>query len=125
MDTIANLLTSIRNAEMAKLDTAVAPKTKQSLALLEILKKQKYIANYSLIKVGEIEKIQIKINEAHIKHEYNRVSKLGRRLYTTAKDIPVIKQGKGIVIISTSKGLMTSKEAKKLSLGGEMICTIC
>lgn len=125
MDTTANLLTSIRNAEMAKLEKTLVPKAKLSLALLEILKKQKYISDYSIIKVGAFEKIEVKINQLFVNHEYSRVSKLGRRLYTTAKDIPVIKQGKGLVIISTSKGLMTSKEAKKQSLGGEMICTIC
>ena len=125
MDTIANLLTSIRNAEMAKLNTISVPSSKQSLALLELLKRTGYIADFAKTKDGSFERLSIKINESFINHEYTRVSKLGRRLYTTAKDIPVIKQGKGLVVISTSKGLMTGKEAKKLGLGGELVCTIC
>jgi small subunit ribosomal protein S8 len=123
MDPIANLLTSIRNAEAASHSELTVPHAKASLAILSILKKNGYITDFSEQNDTMPKRISITL-VMDIRHKYKRLSTPGRRLYTVAKDIPIVLRGVGMVIVSTSKGMMTGKEARKLMLGGELICEV-
>ncbi len=123
MDTIANLLTSIRNAELASHTQVSAPFSKQSAAVLSVLKKEGYITNFSETMDGAHKRLSIDL-VPNTRHHIKRISTPGRRMYTSADRIPTVLRGLGRVIISTSKGIMTGKEAKKLGLGGELICEV-
>lgn len=122
MDTIGNLLTSIRNAEAAGHSTTSVPFSKMSMAVLAILKEEGYIVDMKETDDAK-KRIEITLVEG-IRHSYKRISKPGRRLYTPSRDIPMVLRGLGMVIVSTSKGLMTGKNARKQNLGGELICEI-
>ncbi|MEI6477877.1 MAG: 30S ribosomal protein S8 [bacterium] len=120
MDTIANLLTSIRNAEMARLQTVLTPTSKLRKAVATILQKEGYIAG-----LEEVDgKLKITLGAKGKRHTYKRVSKLGRRVYVGVGKIPLILGGKGMVIISTSEGVLSGREARKRKLGGELICEV-
>ncbi len=123
MDTIANLLTSIRNAELANHAQVSAPFSKQSAAVLSVLKKEGYIANVTETTEGAHKRLSIQL-VPNTRHHIKRISTPGRRLYTSADRIPTVLRGLGHVVISTSKGVMTGKEAKKQGLGGELICEV-
>lgn len=121
MDTLGNLLTSIRNAEAVNHSQTTVPFSKVSLAVLAILKDNGYIAN-ATANEGD-RSITVDLQQG-IKHSYKRLSKPGRRLYTSSQDIPMVLRGLGLVIVSTSKGMMTGKDARKQKLGGELICEV-
>lgn len=119
MDTTANLLTSIRNAELAGHQTVQVPTAKLSKAIVTILQQKGYV-----IDVSEADaKLSITLKPETRTH-YRQISKPGRRLYVDAKSIPVVRQGLGMVILSTSNGLLTGYDAKKQGLGGEIICEV-
>lgn len=126
-DPISDMLTRIRNAiAVGKSDISLPYSgIKQSVA--ELLQKSGFIRGVSADGDGIDKKILIKINDekenARIT-EISRLSRPGRRLYAKAGDIPVVKQGRGIVIVSTSRGMMTGDEAKKAKVGGELICKV-
>ena len=126
-DQIADLITRIRNAMMVGKTEIRVPTSKLKVAVVEVLKKAGYIDDYKIEKAEPRGILNVKINAegapARI-NEISKVSKPGRRIYTSAEDIPVVKSGRGIVIISTSKGLMTGKEAKKARLGGEILVRV-
>lgn len=124
MDTLGNLLTSIRNAEMARHAATSVPASKASAALLEILKANGYIKGFSTRSEGVKQLIDVTLTGDGVVHHYKRISKPGRRLYTDAKNIPVVLRGMGMVVISTSAGMMTGKQARKQKLGGELICEV-
>lgn len=126
-DQIADLLTRIRNARMVGKNEVSLPTSKLKIAIVEALKKNGYLADYEEIpgtpratlhvtisKAGEIPKI----------NEISKVSKPGRRVYVGAQEIPKIKSGRGIILISTSKGIMTGQEAVKNHLGGEILVKV-
>jgi small subunit ribosomal protein S8 len=92
------------------------------MAVLAILKKNGYIADAEATDAVKRE-IIISLNQ-NVKHSYKRISKPGRRLYTAAQDIPIVLRGLGMVVVSTSKGMMTGKDANKQNLGGELICEV-
>jgi len=126
-DTISDYLTRIRNAGTARHSTVVIPKSKIKLAMSRILKDQGYIMDYEVIQddvQGNI-KITLKYyrNVPVIKN-IAKVSKPGRRVYSPSDNLPRVNNGLGIAIISTSKGVMTDKDARRQKLGGEVICTI-
>ncbi len=126
-DPIADMLVRIKNAFMRKKDEVVLPFSKIKFIIAKILEKENFIKKAEKIEEnhGQI-KITLKydeLNESAIK-ELKRISKLGKRIYANKKEIPHVLSGEGIVIISTSCGLMTGKEAKKRKLGGEVICEI-
>lgn len=122
MDTLGNLLTSIRNAEAASHRELTVPFAKSSLAVLGILKENGYIEGF---KENDAAKKGIEIQLVPgVRHTYKRLSKPGRRLYTASHDIPMILRGLGMVIVSTSKGMMTGKAARKQEIGGELICEV-
>jgi small subunit ribosomal protein S8 len=122
MDTLGNLITSIRNAEMANHSELLVPASRQAEAVLAILQKNSYISGFHRIEGKPSDSISIKL--ANRPHEYKRISKPGRRMYVTADSIPVVKQGHGMVIISTSQGVMSGNDAKEKGLGGELIASV-
>ena len=126
-DQIADLITRIRNADNVGKTEIRVPTSKLKAAVVEVLAKNGYIASYDIEdgKPRGLLHIVIK-NEGEVSriNEIEKVSKPGRRVYTAAEDIPTIKSGRGAVIISTSKGLMTGKEAKKNRLGGEILVRV-
>ena len=127
-DPIADLLTRIRNGAMAKLQKVDIPSSNMKVGIVNVLKNEGFIKNYKLIsdqKQG-ILRIYLKyIDESDsVISEIKRVSKPGGRRYVKSDNIPKIKQGLGIAILSTSKGLMTDKVARESGVGGELICTV-
>lgn len=123
MDPIANLLTVIRNGYMARKKTISVPYSKLKEEILKILTKERYISS-SKLKEKELE-ITLKYeNDKPALLGIRRVSKPGLRIYRGAKKIPKVLSSYGITIVSTSKGVMTDKEAKKMKLGGEIICQV-
>ena len=126
-DPIADLLTRIRNAAMARHDSVTMPASKMKIPIAKILKDEGFIADYSIIK-GEPERM-IKITLKYIDKQpafigLERVSKPGLRVYKGKGEIPRVFGGLGIAIISTSKGLLTGQEAWKKNLGGEVLCYV-
>jgi len=126
-DTISDFLTRIRNAANAKHKTVEVPCSKLKLAIAEILKEQGYIDNFEKIDDGLQGNIIITLKYYKKNPSFRqlmRVSKPGRRIYASADNLPRIKNGLGIAIISTSKGVMSDKTARKQKLGGEVLCAI-
>lgn len=124
MDPIANMLTSIKNALGSRKETTEIPASKLKLEIAKILKKEGFVEDFKLINPFRIEiKLKYKGKEPAIV-EMQKVSKPGQRIYVKNKEIPVVLRGLGIVILSTPKGLLTGKEAKKKGLGGEVICKV-
>ena len=127
-DPIADLLTRIRNGAMAKLQKVDIPSSNMKVGIVNVLKNEGFIKNYKLIsdqKQGVL-RIYLKyINDSDsVISEIKRVSKPGGRRYVKSDKIPSIKQGLGIAILSTSKGLLTDKVAREAGVGGELICTV-
>lgn len=126
-DQIADLLTRIRNAIEAGKTEILVPTSKLKVAVVEILVKNGYLASFDIIDGEPRGNLHIVINEAGKLvqiNEIEKVSKPGRRVYTGANEIRAIKSGRGMEIISTSKGLMTSREAKKNQIGGEILVRV-
>ena len=126
-DQIADLLTRIRNAVMIGKHEILVPTSKLKTQVVEVLAKNGYVASYEVIDGEPRGTLHIIINEpgkpAKI-NEISKVSKPGRRVYSSSDDLPTIKSGRGMIIVSTSKGLMTGKEARKNRLGGEILVKV-
>lgn len=125
-DPISDMLTRIRNAYLAKKDEVVLPSSKIKFAIANILKDNGFLA---AVKVEDGLKKELKLklfyrNKQPSMENIKRVSKPGQRIYASAKDLPIVLSGYGIAIISTPKGIMTNKEAKKQNIGGEIICEV-
>jgi len=126
-DTISDMLTRIRNANMVKHQIVQIPATKMSLAIAKILKEEGFIEgfedytennkNYLLLSLKYIGK-----SRKSVISKIERVSKPGLRVYSNSKELPRILNGLGIAVISTSKGVMTNLKAKELGIGGEVLC---
>lgn len=126
-DQIADYLTRIRNAGNAGHRTVNIPGSKMKMAITEILKEQGYISDYSEIKDSVQSQIEIILRYYSGKpaiNEVKRVSKPGRRVYVSADNLPRIKNGLGTAIISTSKGVMSEKQARRFNVGGEFVCSL-
>ncbi len=128
VDPIGDMLTRIRNGQMRSLNKILIPFSKFRLKILEVLKKEGYIIDFYLDdKKDKIKSIIVVLKyfegEPVIK-EIKRVSKPGRRVYSRAVSIPKVKNGLGLAILSTSKGVMSDSEAIKNNLGGEIICRV-
>ena len=126
-DTIADFLTQIRNAGNAKHKSVDIPCSNTKLGIASILKDQGFISDFEKIDVGIRSYIRVTLRYYHRETAFNemkRVSKPGRRVYSPADKIPRVKNGLGIAIISTSKGIMSDKQARELNIGGELLCTI-
>ena len=125
-DPIADMLTRIRNANTAKHDTVDVPASKMKLAIANILLDEGYIAKYDLVEDGHFQTIHITLKYGADKNEkvitgLKRISKPGLRVYANTEDIPRVLGGLGTAIISTNKGVVTDKEARKLGVGGEAV----
>ena len=127
-DPIADMLTRIRNAVKAKFNSVDIPGSKLKVEMAKILKDEGYIRNYKFLKDGKqgILRIYLKYGQqqANIVYGLERVSKPSRRIYVRSKDVKPILNGMGISILSTSKGIMTDKKARKANVGGEILCNI-
>ncbi len=126
-DPIADMLTRIRNAIAVRKSEVFIPHSKVKESVARILAKNKFIDDIKVesAPVGKMMKIVINSPTSNPRiTEISRMSKPGRRYYSGSDAIPVVKRGRGIVIVSTSKGMVTGDEAKKLGLGGELICKV-
>lgn len=126
-DTIADFLARIRNAGAAKHKTVDIPGSKLKLAVAEILKEQGFISDVAVITEGPQTTLRVTLRyyrREPVIRKMIRVSKPGRRIYAPADKLPRVKNGLGIAIISTSRGVLTDKSARKLNVGGEVLCTI-
>lgn len=126
-DPIADLLTRIRNAIMAGKNEIRVPHSKMKQTVAEQLKKAGYLANVSVEKGTPRATLVVTIHENGTNTTINeivRLSKPGRRVYAAVSEIPRVKSGRGIVLVSTSQGVMTDQEARKARLGGELICKV-
>ena len=128
-DPIADMLTRIRNANTAKHDTVDVPGSKMKVSIAEILKKEGYIKDFEMIDVDGIKMIHITLKYGANKNEkiitgIKRISKPGLRVYAGKDELPKVLGGLGIAIISTNKGVMTDKEARKENVGGEVLAFV-
>ncbi len=127
-DTIADLLTRIRNANSAKHDTVQIPASNMKKAICQILMDEGYIKNFSVEEDGKQGVITVTLKYLEGKQPViqglRRVSKPGLRIYSSVEDMPKVMKGLGIAIISTSKGVMTDREARKQNVGGEVLAFI-
>ena len=126
-DPIADFLTRVRNASKARKPKVDIPASNTKRSLAEILKKQNFINDFSIIDDNKQNLIRIDLkysNGVSAISGLRRISKPGLRVYKAADDIPRVLNGLGIAIISTSKGLLTDKDARKESIGGEVVCYI-
>ena len=127
-DPIADMLTRIRNANSAKHDTVDIPASNMKKAIAQILLDEGYIKNFQVINDGKqgIIKVSLKYGsgKSPVITGLRRVSKPGLRIYTSCEDMPKVMKGLGIAIMSTSKGIMTDREARKEHVGGEVLAFI-
>ncbi len=127
-DTIADLLTRIRNANSAKHATVDVPASNVKKALAKILVDEGYVKSFQLIEDGKQGVIRITLKYSDSKSPVitglRRVSKPGLRIYSSCEDMPKVRKGLGIAIVSTSKGIMTDKKARELNVGGELLAFV-
>lgn len=127
-DTIADMLTRIRNASSAKHPTVDVPASNVKKAIAQILLDEGYIKNFNVVEDGKqgIIKVTLKYgeNRTPVISGLRRVSKPGLRIYASCADMPKVRKGLGIAIVSTSKGIMTDKKARSLNVGGEILAYI-
>jgi len=127
-DPIADLIVRIKNAIMVSYDKVEVPSSKIKINIVKILKFEGYIRNYKIIKDSkqDIIVIYLKYNEdkSSVIKDLKRISKPSCRVYARYKKIPRVLNGLGINIVSTSKGVLTDREARKIGIGGEIICSV-
>ncbi|HSX02530.1 MAG TPA: 30S ribosomal protein S8 [Candidatus Saccharimonadia bacterium] len=124
-DSIADLLTRIRNAATARKAAVVMPYSKMKEQVARILQANGYLAEVQVAEAGGFKSLELTLPEdAAAITALVRVSKPGRRVYVGAKEIPAVLGGRGLVILSTSNGVMSGREARKANLGGELICKV-
>lgn len=127
-DPIADLLTRIRNANMVRHATVDIPASKTKRAIVEILQKEGFIANYDVVEVENHDTIRVALKYGQDKSRVitgiKRISKPGLKVYAKKNELPRVLGGLGVAIISTSKGIITDREARKLEVGGEVICYV-
>ncbi|MBS6314581.1 30S ribosomal protein S8 [Porcipelethomonas ammoniilytica] len=127
-DTIADLLTRIRNANSAKHATVDVPASNVKKAIAQILVDEGYVKSFQLIEDGKQGVIRITLKYSDSKSPVitglRRVSKPGLRIYSSCEDMPKVRKGLGIAIVSTSKGIMTDKKARELNVGGELLAFV-
>jgi len=127
-DNISNLLARVRNAQMARFDQVELPSTRVLESIATILKEEGFVKNFRVLPDPKQPVLRI-----HLRHDpesgyaikgLRRVSRPGRRVYVGRDEIPIVKNGYGIAILSTSRGVMTGEKAKKLEIGGELLCQV-
>jgi small subunit ribosomal protein S8 len=126
-DPIADLLTRIRNAQMVNMKTVDCPASKTKLAILNVLKEEGYISGYEVSDdlVKPLVTIELKYFKGKpVIEEIHRGSRPGLRYYSAKEDLPEVRAGLGVAIVSTNKGVMTDKAARLAGVGGEVLCTV-
>ena len=127
-DTIADMLTRIRNANSAKHDSVDIPASNVKKAIAQILLDEGYINGFQVIENGNQGVLQIALkygpNKSQVITGLRRISKPGLRIYSDVENMPKVMKGLGIAILSTSKGIMTDKQARKANVGGEVLAYI-
>lgn len=127
-DPISDMLTRIRNAGMARKTETTMPATKILVAIAAILKQEGYIANFKVIEQTPQNKLEITLSygpdKSHVIREIKRVSKPGLRVYAGKDQLPRVRSGLGVAIVSTPQGVITGYEARKRGIGGEVLCTV-
>ncbi|MDD6664948.1 MAG: 30S ribosomal protein S8, partial [Eubacterium coprostanoligenes] len=127
-DPIADMLTRIRNANSAKHETVDIPASNMKKAIAQILLDEGYIASYKVIEDEKQGVIRVTLkygeNKSQVITGLRRVSKPGLRIYSNVEDMPKVMKGLGIAIVSTSKGIMTDREARKQNVGGEVLAFV-
>lgn len=125
-DPIADMLTRIRNAAQAKHEKLDVPFSKIKENILKIFKEEGFIKGYNILQDKRTIKVYLKYDEKNttVIEGLERISKPSRRIYAGKDEIPFVRRGLGITILSTPKGILTDKEARKLGVGGELLCTI-
>ena len=126
-DPIADLLTRVRNAQMAKLPTVGMPSSKMKVAIAKVLQDEGYIAGYQVDENGGKPVLDIDLKYFQGKpviEEIKRASRPGLRSYKGKENLPRVRAGLGISIMSTNKGLMTETQARAAGIGGEVLCTV-
>ncbi len=128
-DPIADMLTRIRNANTAKHDTVDIPASKMKIAIADILVDEGFITKYEIVDNGNFKDIRVTLKYGANKNEkiisgIKRISKPGLRIYAGKDDIPYVLGGLGIAILSTNKGIITDKEARKQQVGGEVLAYV-
>jgi len=126
-DQIADLITRIRNAVLVGKNEILVPTSKLKAGVVEVLAKNGYVTSFEVVEGSPRGMLKVVINEPGAISRINeiiKVSKPGRRVYSSADELPTVKSGRGMVIVSTSKGLMTGRDAKKNRLGGEILVKV-
>ena len=129
-DPVADMLTRIRNANQAMHEGVVMPSSKQKIALADLLKEEGYIADFDVSasekSTGDVLSITMKYTDSRerVISGLRRVSKPGLRVYTKSDKIPRVLGGLGVAVVSTSKGLMSDREARRRRMGGEILCYV-
>ena len=127
-DPVADMLTKIRNANSARFDRVDIPTSKLKLEIVKILKNEGYVKNFKKTTIDGINFIRIFLKYADedqpIIHGIKKISKPGRRIYSSYKKMPRIFNGYGTLIVSTSEGVTTGKKAAEKKVGGELICSV-
>ena len=127
-DPLGDMLTRIRNGLMAGKSVVTSPASKTRQRILDVLQREGYIRGYSRTE-GEANKAELSIELKYMEGEpvirtINRVSKPGRRVYSSVRDLPRVHNGLGISIVSTPKGVLSDAEARENNVGGEVLCTV-
>ena len=127
-DPLADMLTRIRNAGQARFDKVDVPASRMTISLARIFKDEGFIKNYKVIKDNKqgIVRIYLKYadQQTPLIQGLERVSKPGRRVYAGCEELPRVQGGLGVAVISTSRGVISDKQARKLKVGGEVLCQI-
>lgn len=126
-DPIADMLTRIRNGSKAKFEKVDIPSSKLKREIAKVLKEEGFVKNFKVVTEGQFEMIRVFLKYDSSRKgviHIRRVSRPGRRVYTGSDDIPSVMSGLGISILSTAKGILTDKAARKAHVGGEVLCQV-
>ncbi len=127
-DPVSDMLTRIRNATTVRHDRTDIPASKTKLEIAKILKQEGYIRTFKTLEEGPQGLIRVYLKYAEdgepVIHDLQRVSKPGRRVYRGADDLPKVRNGLGVAVVSTNRGVLTDEQARSLRVGGEVLCEI-
>lgn len=126
-DPIADMLTRIRNGSQANKESVAMPASKRKSAIAEVLRAEGYITDFAVSGSGASKslEVQLKYHEGNaVIEEIVRISRPGCRIYARSDDLPSVRNGLGVALVSTSKGVMTDRVARQQGMGGEVICTV-
>ena len=124
---VSQLVTCLKNGQMARKEKVITPSSKMKLSILDILKKDGFIKDYEVESNGSFDVVEIALSYNGLQpviRDIEVISKPGRRVYSKVEDIPVVYNGLGVVILSTPKGIVTDYDAKRLNVGGELLLKI-